>query len=235
MPSRAEVERLRSANARISELAQADLAAFFASLNLDRPELARDALLEYLPALTDAYGETAAAVAAEWFDEVYAAHGPRARFRAEPAPLVAREAVEATVRYAAGGLFGASLNTAGLLTTAVSRWALQPSRDTVSLNASKTNARWARVPTGAETCAFCLLVASRGFVYTSEQNAGKGNSYHGDCDCVPVPDWSDEPSLEGYDPDALYRDFYNPAADEAGDRYDINAILAAMREQSGLK
>lgn len=234
MPSRAAVERMRSANAEISRLAQEDLRRFFLALNPDRPEQARDALLEYLPALTDTYGEMAAAVAAEWFDEVYAAHGPRARFRATPAPPVASEAVEATVRYAAGGLFGANLNTAGLLTTAVSRWALQPSRDTVSLNASKTNARWARVPTGAETCAFCLLVASRGFVYTSEQTAGKGNAYHGDCDCLPVPDWSRHPALEGYDPDALYRDFYNPAADQADTRYDINAILAAMREQSGL-
>lgn len=43
--------------------------------------------------------------------------------------------------------------------------------------------KYARVPTGAETCDFCLMLASRGFVYTSEATAGatKLDHYHAGC------------------------------------------------------
>ena len=38
--------------------------------------------------------------------------------------------------------------------------------------------RYARVPTGAETCDFCLMLASRGFVYQSEGTAGAGHTHY---------------------------------------------------------
>lgn len=43
--------------------------------------------------------------------------------------------------------------------------------------------KFARVPTGDETCDFCLMLASRGFVYTSEATAGatKLDHYHAGC------------------------------------------------------
>lgn len=43
--------------------------------------------------------------------------------------------------------------------------------------------KYARVPTGAETCDFCLMLASRGFVYSSEATAGavKLDHYHAGC------------------------------------------------------
>ena len=40
--------------------------------------------------------------------------------------------------------------------------------------------RYARVPTGAETCDFCLMLASRGFVYQSESTASAGH-VHANC------------------------------------------------------
>lgn len=33
--------------------------------------------------------------------------------------------------------------------------------------------KWARVPSGTETCQFCLMLASRGFAYTSEKSASE--------------------------------------------------------------
>lgn len=72
---------------------------------------------------------------------------------------------------------------------------------------------WARVLTGAENCAFCVMLASRGPVYSGPDDAGqmlasdkwpdaKGyiNSYHDNCDCVVVPiyDFSDWPGRESY-------------------------------------
>lgn len=82
--------------------------------------------------------------------------------------------------------------------------------------------RWARVPTGRETCGFCLMLVSRGPVYFSARDAGlqtddstaakliaQGdqkaikaymNDWHPKCDCkvVPVYDFSDWPGRDTY-------------------------------------
>lgn len=66
---------------------------------------------------------------------------------------------------------------------------------------ARQNVRWARIPTGAYTCAFCLLLASRGAVYKSSESAGLGGFDHDDCDClvVPVYDTEDYPFKEVVD------------------------------------
>lgn len=65
--------------------------------------------------------------------------------------------------------------------------------------------KYARVPTGDETCDFCLMLASRGFVYSSEATAGavKLDHYHSGCDCRVVCQW-DGGGVEGYDTQAIY-------------------------------
>lgn len=66
--------------------------------------------------------------------------------------------------------------------------------------------RWARVPKGP-TCAFCTLLASRGFVYWTRESAGyRGglyNSYHSHCDCQVAVGWGDT-HIDGYDPKGMY-------------------------------
>lgn len=57
--------------------------------------------------------------------------------------------------------------------------------------------RFARVPTGSETCDFCLMLASRGFVYHTESTASMGH-VHSSCDCRIVAGW-DGMDVEGYD------------------------------------
>lgn len=63
--------------------------------------------------------------------------------------------------------------------------------------------RYARVPTGAETCDFCLMLASRGFVYHSTSSAAVDHT-HDSCDCRVVPGFPGD-EVEGYDPDTIYR------------------------------
>ena len=62
--------------------------------------------------------------------------------------------------------------------------------------------RYARVPTGAETCDFCLMLASRGFVYQSEGTASASH-VHSHCDCRITPGW-DGMEVEDYDPRSIY-------------------------------
>lgn len=94
-------------------------------------------------------------------------------------------------------------------------------------------ARYARVPTGKETCGFCLMLASRGFDYTSRKAAGDMgfafNRFHDRCDCRVVA--GDElTTVEGYDPDWLY-DVYLDARstiDPASIRREMEGLPAQI-------
>lgn len=80
--------------------------------------------------------------------------------------------------------------------------------DTVSKNVArdkKRGIRYARVPMGGETCAFCLMLASRGFVYSSASTAGEGVHYHKSCRCKAVPGVQGVTKVAGYSPDRLYK------------------------------
>lgn len=84
------------------------------------------------------------------------------------------------------------------------------------LNASKRDPRkpkFARVPDGFETCDFCLMLASRGFVYRNEVTAKHS---HSNCNCRIVPSWGDD-SVEGYDTDEIY-DRWQQSIDEIAER-----------------
>lgn len=61
--------------------------------------------------------------------------------------------------------------------------------ETISHNVgrdAKRGARFARVPMGEHTCQFCLMLASRGFVYHSAKTADEFAHYHSDCRCKVV-------------------------------------------------
>jgi len=68
-------------------------------------------------------------------------------------------------------------------------------------------ARFARIPTGATTCPYCCMLASRGFVYRSELSALNANHRH--CDCRIVEGF-DGMTVEGYDPDYYYDVWKHP-------------------------
>lgn len=99
---------------------------------------------------------------------------------------------------------------------------------TMLANAGRDHARFARVPSGGRTCAFCAMLASRGFVYHTAETAGSMNRYHEDCRCEIVPGFDDDTTIDGYDPDAMY-EAYSRARDTAGDNPTESQILAEMR------
>lgn len=239
MPTRADVERLRAANREIARFLRTDLEQFWGSLDLGDPTAARWALLEYMPVLVERYGEIAAAVSAEWYDEMRAAAGAYGTYRALPAPHVIVEQVRRATGWAARNIIDAD-RTLSDLSGASTRIALQVGRETISSNARREGVRWARIPTGDETCAFCLMLASRGFAYHSEADAQRRGArqlhdkYHDWCDCVPTPSWSrDGEHIEGYDPDALYR-IYERARGDISNANDVSGVLSRLRQQQGI-
>jgi hypothetical protein len=97
-----------------------------------------------------------------------------------------------------------------LLSGVVTRQTLDAAREAVDLAVRDDEEAigWARV-TRPKACAFCLMMASRGAVYLSEQSAtkvvgqrgrprgsrGLGDAYHDDDRCIAVPVFSNDQGL----------------------------------------
>lgn len=219
--------------ARAVALARGELEAFFLGLDLNRPELARDALLEFLPILAQEYGDVAATAAAEWYEAQRAAQ-IGGSYAAVLGDGIEAAQAEGSVRYAAGHLFGDDpMQTLVLLSGSVQRFVLYGSRDTIARNAEHDpeRPRFARVPTGAKTCAWCSMLASRGFVYMNRETAGIARDhYHDDCDCQVVAEFDkDAAHIDGYDPDGLYDQYM--AARQATGSGNPKVIAAEMRRR----
>jgi hypothetical protein len=198
----------------------------------------RRALEEFMPLLVRHYGEMAAVVAADFYDELRAQSSAGGRFAAVMADYAGDAGLLASARWAIGSLLGANpdpVAALGSLSIVADKHILGQGRRTVAGSAARdpAGARWARIPHG-DTCAFCVLLASRGAEYHSEESAGKAgvNEYHGDCDCTPTPFWDGDPYPDHYDPDAyfqMYADGKNQAKSGS-----TRAVLAGMRQVDGI-
>ena len=234
MTARADLDRLARGLDEATRRAVAALDAAVGHLDLSRPEIARDALLEAFPAIVWRYGDVAAAAAAEWYEQMRtgAVDGP---YEAVLADGPAREQVDRTVRWAAGGLWGPDPSgVPGLLQEAVARYVGWQGKSTVTRNVAVDPARprWARVPGRGGCCAWCAMLASRGFVYESSKTAGEGHPYHAHCSCVPTPLWRGQAArIDGYQPERL-RSVYaraRAAVKADGSPLDDKTIAAEMR------
>lgn len=99
-------------------------------------------------------------------------------------------------------------------------------------NCIDASVRYARVPSGFETCSFCFMLASRGFVYGDEEKAGATHKFHSNCDCIVVPGNYGRTKIDGYDPQGMYDRWKNCAetigANPDADDDDTNKRI--MRE-----
>jgi hypothetical protein len=230
----AEVAAYRASQQDVVALAQRDLAAWWATLDLSDLRAVVAALEAFLLELVGAYGDVAMTVAADWYDEQREQARVRGVYRAALADALPDEQVRAVARWAAGPLFGDTdaVKALGLASGAVQRLVQQGGRDTLYRNVREdpSEPRWARAPQGHETCAWCRMLASRGAVYLSRESAGGDlNSWHNECDCQPVPVWAGQ--ALPYDADRFLQE-YTDARSKAGG--DPKAIAAQMREDLGI-
>lgn len=227
MPTRAEVEQVRRALDRLSEAAAGDLQRVWDSLRTSDRILASRALREGWVGIIETYGDMSATLAADLFEAQAAGLGIRPKLKVADGVDAAR----------ASSRLGYALTTPNQLGNALvilDQLVKQPYRSTIQDSAWASNAAWARVPTGSRTCAFCLMLASRGGVYRTQAVAGDrryGKEYHGDCDCVAVLVRGPEDYPTGYSPVGYY-DQYSQARQDA-ESGDLKEILAALRRQQG--
>lgn len=210
MATAAQLAQFRQRKNSLVELARRDLVDFWSSLNLTGdPARVRDALLDFFPELVAAYGDAAALLGADFYDELRNVPPSAASFRALLAEPPDTAQARASARWGVGALFVDEPDPRQALDKlegAAQRLVLQAARTTIVRSAGRDPVRrgFARVPAGA-TCAFCTMLASRGFVYATEESAGKYNDWHDKCDCDVVPGAGADDYPEGYDPARLLK------------------------------
>lgn len=178
--------RLRSGVADLVGDANADLAQLWA--RVASAAEAGEALHDLLPAIVDTYGNAAAAMAAEWYDELREKVGARGRFAAEPVEINA--GTHALIGWAlTEATDDASFRT--LIAGGMQRRIANFARQTVmgAAIADRAADGWQRVGVGAN-CPFCNMLIGRGAVY-SESGADFGA--HDGCNCQAQPAWRGEP------------------------------------------
>ena len=94
---------------------------------------------------------------------------------------------------------------------------------------------WARVLTGAESCGFCAMLASRGPVYKSKKSASDaggvdGKAYHDNCDCEVVLVREDQDWVGREEYEALEQLWASSTAGTNGNSA-LKAFTAALNQE----
>lgn len=217
MATAAQVNEFRRNTAALTKLALRDLDSIWAAIDVNDSLAVKRAVLQFVPDLVQTYGSTASLLGADFYDQLRNLPVSAGRFSALLAEPVPVKQAEAMARWGIGEVFkGNPAQALENLSGGVQRLVMEPARTTIARSASRDPVRtlWARIPGGGDTCNFCIMVASQGAVYASEESAGGMNDYHDRCECVPTPVRSNEDYPDGYDPDALYEQYSNPDASQ---------------------
>ena len=201
----------------------------------------REAAIEALQDSVGIHGEMAQAWAGQLFDEVCNLEGMGPFDFQMFDDIIDFAMLEDKVRYFAKALVegdrGRFLDDCSTLADFYAR---RCNYEGMVRNCYHNHVRYARVPTGTDTCDFCLMLASRGFVYYDQAKAEEGSHAHCDCVCVPGngADATSPTQIEGYDPNALYDLWQDQISDMAmgrAKRNDTSYQIERMKIMDGYK
>lgn len=156
------------------------------------------------------------AICVNVYDEMRAIQKVKGRFRAMPSKPIETGRLLADTGWSVGPLYGVPdpdmtlSRLEGKLTKSLKEAEgdtfLDNARRDHSLN--KTKVRVARVPEPG-ACDWCRDLGGRGFSYLSAEAAGQSKKFHDRCRC-DIAVWmgnTEQPVIDGYDPDALYKEY----------------------------
>ena len=242
--SKGDLEWYRSALIDIGEQAAQSVRESLESSSGSISEMREDAIDSIITSI-GIYGDQAQALAGQLFDEVCAAEGIGANPFELFDDIIDLDMLAGKVRYFARSLVESNkvkyLDDCSLLADFYAR---RCNYESMIRNCYKNNVRYARVPTGPDTCDFCLMLASRGFVYYDQARAEEGS--HRACDCVIIPgngaDATSATQIEGYDPELLYdlwqgqiSDTAHKRASKNGTSYQVERMRIMDRYSRGSK
>ena len=174
----------------------------------------REAAKLIMEGFVQGYDDVAAEFAAQWYDHRAEQGGARLE-QAVTMTTYRPDSVDAVARYQAKKLAkGDDAAFAKACGEFARDDAFRSLNETVLANVGRDKdkgVRFARVPTGFETCTFCLMLASRGAVYHTRKTAGEFKHFHRRCDCKIVPGFGDDPDaelVEGVRPKELVRKWW---------------------------
>ena len=197
----------------------------------------RKAMIDYAYSLVNKYGNASAALAAAMYDTVAEASGMWLE-PAELADYVSENEVAKTVL----GTLKKSVNE-NELGGAVSRLVKRQSADTMLKNAYRdkkkvkksgahrhTGLQVAWIPYG-DTCSFCQMLGSRGWVDQTEWAANHHAEHiHSNCDCNYAVRFDKYTDVEDYDPDELYDKYWD--ANGADWKAKVNSMRREKYEKN---
>lgn len=187
---------------------------------------------ELLLALRTKYGDIASLVAGQWFQQVRAQTGVTGD---DYQPITVNTVIPmpGSVNLSADSLVQQIIKE-------LDRTVKIASRETIAVNCKNDpkKPRYALIPQG-KTCAFCLMLASRGYAYKSRRTA---HAMHAYCDCIACPQWDKTPNhITGYNPRALSKQWDEAVtrvrATQGLHKFDtVNYldVLAELRQVRGL-
>lgn len=206
--TRARLNSYRADVDACGEAAAAYVEQYLAAIMAEYPGISvaelREVAIEAIEDSLDAFGDQAAELALELFEEI-AGTGHDAQIY----DVIDPERIDGKVRYYARSLVEGDVASFSRDVSDLTRYYVKRSAfENMAENCGRGEVRYARVPSGSETCPFCFMLSSRGFVYHTAESAGEGHPYHRNCDCVIVPGvkgLDPDSQIEGYRPTELYR------------------------------
>lgn len=233
---RSYVENYSKALNVVSEKARKKLANALAQIDYTADvATVREAVIAIMQPACNASTEVAARLAAEFYDGLRVRFGIEDDYKAEANSLREPDATSGAVRAFAQVLVDGKPTEqfVGKCVDRIDYETRKAANECIAYNAKNDpkKPRWARIPTGAETCDFCIMLASRGFVYHTEETASHA---HAHCDCRVVPSWDkNNPAVQGYDPDKYYDMWKHPEKykDKVGDeqqKVELKTIEASQ-------
>lgn len=191
------IERLRKVNEKAAER----VVEYMRTHDYSTPEGMAE-LIDFAHAVATQYGEASSELACQMYDAVAEASGTSIP-AAEPASTATYGETARAIR---GRMFDTQDPAA--IAASVGRLVKMASVDTTMKNALRDGAEWAWIPQG-DTCAFCIMLASNGWQRASKDAIKNGHAehIHNNCDCTYQVRFDGKTTVEGYDPDELYREY----------------------------
>jgi hypothetical protein len=171
----------------------------------------RNALIDFVYAMSSRYGEAAAELTCEFYDALALAQGSSAA-----SAVPAETATISEVGKAVNGSLKQS-PSGQLLESVTYRLCKQASADTMLQNASRDQAEYAWIPSGGETCGFCIALAANGWQYASKSlQKSHAEHIHANCDCMFCIRFDGKSTVSGYSPKEYENKYSNADTDSCG-------------------
>ena len=148
-----------------------------------------DALVELLPLIANEFGDAAAALASDWYEDAREQAEVRGSFTPVLAALPGIARFEALARWGVDPIIkrGDPESAKALIEGGMRRIVSNVHRETImqSSIADPAALGWRRLGRG-ETCDFCQMLIGRGAVYTDRTVRFEA---HDSCRCIAAPSW----------------------------------------------